>query len=550
MKHENLCILFDTHHTNEFVKDNFDRVRRAAEGICEVVFCHDARLALPPVSGPSISLTRDEIFKAFAHGKGDQVVPGNPDLKIIAAAKKLPRHDRFIRIEYDVLPLGDARRSFETLAEAVAGADLSASHFASYAGRAGWMHWRSLVLPDESGLSFESLEPQLRRAFFPLSSFSRAFLEKYEEYLRNGWSGHYEMLMPTVANLEGVSIVDLSSPGLQLTNKKSFSTRIAQVDEVAGMSFAHKVKSSALARALLEADRQHSETPTGEGHFARGADAIRPPEVFDPAGEPLDQARSAAPAMVGEESIAQTEEVLSAAETNAPAAAGLDSASEPDPADMVIWTTQGVRFWTLLGAILVKARPNSILELGSGRSTTFLADYAFRARIRSVSIEQSEIWYRKVTNDLRFMSVSGKYVYHVPVSRDAEGQTWYDIDTMKQLLRGRAFDMVFVDGPEGKARRSVNGQAVVRRAARNARLIIVDDVHRPYNRSFFNKLAARFPEDGRFFYRYNSNCVGIAAGEWRGLVRSCFDFLGMAHTPTFPDESAKQPATVDEQSDG
>ncbi len=39
-----------------------------------------------------------------------------------------------------------------------------------------------------AAFSFASLESNLRKAFFPLSSFSRSFLDTYEDYLRVGWA--------------------------------------------------------------------------------------------------------------------------------------------------------------------------------------------------------------------------------------------------------------------------------------------------------------------------------------------------------------------------
>jgi hypothetical protein len=212
---------------------------------------------------------------------------------------------------------------------------------------------------------------------------------------------------------------------------------------------------------------------------------------------------------------------------NAMLAEEQQEAPVPDPSEVKVWATKGIHFWTVFGAILVKARPESILELGGGRSTTLLADYAFRTRIRSITIEQSEVWYRKIVSDLQFMSVRGTHVHHVPVTRPDKDWPWYDFEATQRLLGERTFDLVSVDGPVGDARRNRRGQALVAKAARDARLIVVDDLHRPYNLDYFNELTARFPAHGRFFHHYGGggNVIGIGAGEWAGLVRSCFEFL-------------------------
>lgn len=212
-----------------------------------------------------------------------------------------------------------------------------------------------------------------------------------------------------------------------------------------------------------------------------------------------------------------------------PQAAPTADLLDPSSSEVKIWATKGVHFWTLLGAILIRTRPDSILELGGGRSTTVLADYAFRSRVRCVSVEQSDLWFRKIVSDLGFMHVRGVHVHHVPVTRLPGEAPWYDFQAMEKLLGGRAFDFVLVDGPQGGARRNPRGQALIAKAARDARILMVDDVHRPYNLACFEDLAARFPPDGRFFYRYGRNLIAIGAGECREAVRSCFDFLGLPY---------------------
>ena len=68
----------------------------------------------------------------------------------------------------------------------------------------------------------------------------------------------------------------------------------------------------------------------------------------------------------------------------------------------------------------------------------------------------------------------------------------------------------------------------------------MDDVHRPYNLAVFEELAARFPPDGRFFHRYGNNILALGAGEWRGLVRSCFEFLEMPFAAALSEGDVKE----------
>lgn len=201
----------------------------------------------------------------------------------------------------------------------------------------------------------------------------------------------------------------------------------------------------------------------------------------------------------------------------------------PDPAAMTIWGTKGIAFWTFLGAVLLRARPGSILEFGGGRSTTVLADYAVRAKVPLLCIEQSAEWARKIEDDLQFLHIHRPgIVRHAPVRPGADGAPgWYDMDAVRGALAGRAFDMVFLDGPQGGTRKNAEGQAIVAEASRSARLIVVDDVHRPYNLNFFRRLTERMGPGSRFFIAYGNNLLGIASAEWAPILRTTLRFLDL-----------------------
>jgi hypothetical protein len=209
--------------------------------------------------------------------------------------------------------------------------------------------------------------------------------------------------------------------------------------------------------------------------------------------------------------------------------------SAPDPNATDIWCTKGVAFWAVLSAILIKTCPNSILELGGGRSTTFLADYALRFQKEGLTIEESKLWHRKITDDLKFMSLEGYSVELVPLTIRTQ-PPWYDFDSVERLIGGRAFDLVFIDGPAHMAHRcNPRGQGIIRMAARDARLIICDDVQQPAELHFFGELTERFPANGKFFYHYGHNVIAIAgASAWADVIMGCFEFLCMDYTHFMP----------------
>ena len=209
--------------------------------------------------------------------------------------------------------------------------------------------------------------------------------------------------------------------------------------------------------------------------------------------------------------------------------------SVADPNGTLIWCTKGVSFWALLSAILIKTRPNSILEFGGGRSTTFLADYAFRFQKEGMTIEESKLWQRKITDDLKFMDLQGYSVHLAPLTTETE-PPWYDFAVVESLIGHRTFDLVFVDGPARMTHRcNPRGQNIIRTAARDARLIICDDVQEPHDLDFFWELTRRYPASGKFFYHYGRNVIAIGgAAEWADVIKGCFEFLGMDYTHSMP----------------
>lgn len=214
-----------------------------------------------------------------------------------------------------------------------------------------------------------------------------------------------------------------------------------------------------------------------------------------------------------------------------------------DPSEFLIWGTKGISFWGALSAILVKAQPESILEIGGGRSTTFLADYAFRFNKECMTIEESKVWQRKIANDLKCMNIRDFQVHHVPLTSEAS-DIWYDFDVITRLIGNRTFDLVFVDGPSHMPwRDNVRGQRIVKAAAAKTRLLIVDDVHDRQILSFFHELVQQIPNGARFYYAYRErNVLGIAcAPEWRELVKDSLEFMNMNFNHEMPEAAIVVP---------
>ena len=180
------------------------------------------------------------------------------------------------------------------------------------------------------------------------------------------------------------------------------------------------------------------------------------------------------------------------------------------------WGTKSFEFWTLLVAALGIVRPRALLELGSGRSTQYLAEYALKEKVPFVSVEQSRAWRRRVQHGLHAGLVGGSFVHRVPVAADG----WYDVERLDRVVTFEC-DGVYVDGPVGAregvgraARGGARAAAWLAAKAPAPRLLVVDDVDRPENLELFDTLTTPSRLE-RFFLSYRpgphqENVVAIA----------------------------------------
>ena len=192
------------------------------------------------------------------------------------------------------------------------------------------------------------------------------------------------------------------------------------------------------------------------------------------------------------------------------------------------WGTKSFEFWTLLAATLWIVRPRSILELGSGRSTSYLGDYAQKEGAAFVSIEQNWPFARRFRFALRAGFVDPGCVHHVPVK---EG--WYDLARV-QRLAPKPCELLYVDGPVGAqeshgAASRTNADAVrwLVSVAAESSAVVVDDLQRPANLDLARELAAASGAEA-FYLDYapqpgarNIAMVAVALGYATQLRAAC-----------------------------
>jgi hypothetical protein len=187
-----------------------------------------------------------------------------------------------------------------------------------------------------------------------------------------------------------------------------------------------------------------------------------------------------------------------------------------------VWGTKGFEFWTFLSLLLIGANCSRILELGSGRSTITLAEYAKFRKVHFTSIETNREWFNKARLELRCLGLSDEPVHLLDCDQE---NGWYQIDQFRSITRHEdGFDFIFVDGPnatEGRSlgiRDNVIGLSEIRACSSNANIVLVDDVHRRHVFSSVDRMLNDEKQYEKWFYDYTpvkypaSLCICIKRG--------------------------------------
>ena len=88
-------------------------------------------------------------------------------------------------------------------------------------------------------------------------------------------------------------------------------------------------------------------------------------------------------------------------------------------------------------------------------------------------------------------------------SHDKDG--WYDVDefSLNTRLFNQTFDLVFVDGPSGIAKRAhKEGANRIAHACRNARMVIVDDTHHSSGQYLLDAILSARNYSGKITFDY------------------------------------------------
>jgi len=221
----NSAILILSHITNKQVEEHFQKIRQECSNQYNVIsLCdntsglfyskkndHDYFLFsiddLEALGFPGRSTKYpDEMRRDNPFHNNFNFKPGSADLAVLHYYRNNPNYDYYWLIEYDVRFTGRWNEFFALFEENES--DLLGTTLTRYPDFPNWYHW--------SGVNFQDAEVPERerlRGFFPVYRLSRRALAVLDEKYRGNISGHYECLMPTILNREGLTLEDIGGDG-------------------------------------------------------------------------------------------------------------------------------------------------------------------------------------------------------------------------------------------------------------------------------------------------------------------------------------------------
>ncbi|MDO6434792.1 hypothetical protein Q4E93_29540 [Flavitalea sp. BT771] len=208
-KTQAFCVL--TNKSSKNVIDHFAAIKQGSSrfGMANIIY-HSTDGMLPDELAPddTFVFTDKHIDKLGYRRIFRGLIPGSNHFPLLAFYLCYPYYDFYWNIEDDVRFDGDWSLLFNYFTSLDMAPDFVTSHIRSLQEEPGWYWWSSLRHPDAF------IPYTIRyRSFNPIFRISNQALRYLHAKLTYQWTGHHEVLIPTLLHLAGFSIMDFGGYG-------------------------------------------------------------------------------------------------------------------------------------------------------------------------------------------------------------------------------------------------------------------------------------------------------------------------------------------------
>lgn len=205
------AVLYLTNKSNEWTLSAFHALEQSLQGKADVYFAYHQQVDVLPVSLQNIEnlfvftsdVLNELVYTPIEKGK---LVPGSNHFPLLKFFKENQCYDYYWLVEDDVRFSGDWKDFFDSFASSTS--DFLSSVIETKAENPNWYWWTSLKTGNEV-----IAEEKLLKAFNPIYRLSRQALAFIDAYLRIGWMGHHEVLLPTLLYNKGFLVEDFGGEG-------------------------------------------------------------------------------------------------------------------------------------------------------------------------------------------------------------------------------------------------------------------------------------------------------------------------------------------------
>ena len=227
------AVLYLTTKSNEWTLSAFHALEQSLQGVADVYFAYHQQGDVLPVSLQNVEnqfVFTSDVLKELGYTpiERGKLVPGSNHFPLLKFFKENQGYDYYWLVEDDVRFSGEWKDFFGSFASCTS--DFLSSVIETKAENPNWYWWTSLKTGNEV-----IAEEKLLKSFNPIYCLSRQALACIDAYLRIGWMGHHEVLLPTLLYNKGFLVEDFGGEGAFVCpeNKAKFyddtSMRIAPV---------------------------------------------------------------------------------------------------------------------------------------------------------------------------------------------------------------------------------------------------------------------------------------------------------------------------------
>lgn len=205
------AVLYLTTKSNEWTLSSFHALKQSLQGKADVYFAYHQQGDVLPVSLQNIGnlfvFTSDVLNElGYTPIEKGKLVPGSNHFPLLKFYKENQGYDYYWLVEDDVRFSSEWKDFFGSFASCTS--DFLSSVIETKAENPTWYWWTSLKTGNEV-----IAEEKLLKSFNPIYRLSRQALACIDAYLRIGWMGHYEVLLPTLLYNKGFLLEDFGGEG-------------------------------------------------------------------------------------------------------------------------------------------------------------------------------------------------------------------------------------------------------------------------------------------------------------------------------------------------